>query len=72
MVAVQDARVEPFLTLPKEYPQITRISQIKNKEKERRVRTGTILALSRCRFGISGFSCFCVICVICGFTQRLK
>jgi hypothetical protein len=30
MVAVEDARVEHFLTLPKEYPQIT---QIKNKEK---------------------------------------
>ena len=33
MVAVEDARVEHFLTLPKEYPQITQITQIKNKKK---------------------------------------
>ena len=43
MVAVEDARVEHFLTLPKDYPQITKITQIKNKEEEQRVRTGTIL-----------------------------
>ena len=56
MVAVEDARVEYFLTLPKEYPQITQISQIKNKKKERRVRTGTKLALLlRCCSGVSSF-----------------
>ncbi len=56
MVAVEDARVEHFLTLPKEYPQITQISQIKNKEKERRVRTGTILGvLLPCSSRVSSF-----------------
>jgi hypothetical protein len=55
MVAVEDARVEHFLTLPKEYPQITQITQIKNEEKEQR-RTETIPGLLlRCCSGVSSF-----------------
>jgi len=41
VVALEDAIVEHFMTLPKEYPQVTQITQIKNKEKEQR-RTETI------------------------------
>jgi hypothetical protein len=52
MVAVEDAMVERFLTLAKEYPQIT---QIKNEEKEQR-RTETIPGLLlRCCSGVSSF-----------------